>query len=264
MKHSFIDRYSDLDSPIHHLDPRTRILTTLAFVLAVMVTPPTSWLAFTLYASLMAGLVLLAKLPVRYVLKRSAVVLPFVLMVAVFVPFWGRGQVMGSYNVWLWRVSVTHDGLLVLWSVTVKSWLSALALILLSSTTRFSELLKGLEHVGVPRVMVMILAFMYRYIFVLADEVMRMQRARDSRDVAPLRPYGGGWLWQIRTVGNMIGTLFIRSYERAERVYGAMVARGFDGQVRTLNDLHFRRADLGFGIVFSAALLTIGLITRIA
>lgn len=264
MKHSYIDKYSDLDSFIHRLDPRTRILTTLAFVLAVMVTPPTNWLAFILFASLIAGLVLLAKLPVLYALKRSAVILPFVLMVAVFMPFWGRGRVMGSYNVWLWRVSVTHDGLLVLWNVTVKSWLSALALILLSSTTRFSELLKGLEQLGVPRVMVMILAFTYRYIFVLTDEVMRMQRARDSRGGFETRPYGGSRLWQIRTVGNMIGTLFIRSYERAERVYGAMAARGFDGQVRTLSQLRFRQADLGFGIAFSAALLLIGLITVIS
>ena len=264
MKHSFIDKYSDLDSFIHQLDPRTRTLATLAFVLAVMATPPTAWLPFVLYASLMIGLILMAKLPLVYALKRSAVILPFVLMIAIFVPFLGHGEVAGSYNVGWWRVSVTHDGLVVLWNVIAKSWLSALALILLSSTTRFSDLLKGLERLGVPRVMIMILAFMYRYIFVLADEVMRMQRARDSRNGFETRPFGGSQLWQVRTVGNMIGTLFIRSYERAERVYGAMVARGFDGQVRTLNNLCFRRADLSFGIAFSAALLVIGLITVIS
>jgi len=258
VKHAFIDKYSDLDSSIHRLDPRTRILTTLAFVLAVMATPPGAWLAFVLYAGLMLGLILLAKLPLLYVLKRSAVILPFVLMIAIFIPFLGHGEVAGSYNVWLWRVSVTHEGLLILWNVAAKSWLSALALILLSSTTRFSDLLQGLERLGVPKVMVMILAFMYRYIFVLVDEVMRMQRARDSRN------FGGRQFWQIRTVGNMIGTLFIRSYERAERVYGAMVARGFDGQVRTLSQLRFRRADLGFGMAFSVALLAIGLVAVIS
>ena len=101
-----------------------------------------------------------------------------------------------------------------------------------------------------PRVMIMILSFMYRYVFVLVDEVMRMRQARDSRN------FGGSRLWHLRTIGNMTGTLFIRSYERGERVYAAMLARGFDGQCRTLNHLNFRPADTYFGICFS---LVIGL-----
>jgi len=255
MRHGFIDQYSDLDSFIHRLDPRTRILTTLAFVLAVVATPPPAWPAFALQAILIASLILLARLPPLYALKRSVVILPFVLMIAIFIPFLEQGEVAGSYNIWLWQVSVTYDGLIVLWNVLVKSWLSALGLILLSATTPFPRLLKGLERLGVPQVMVMILSFMYRYIFVLADEAMRMQRARDSRN------FGGRWSWQVRTIGNMLGTLFIRSYERGERVYGAMVARGFDGEIRTLSDLRFGRTDLGFGVVFSISLVAIGLIT---
>ena len=260
MKHAFIDKYSNLDSFIHRLDPRTRILVTLVFVLAVMATPPTAWRAFVLYTILITSLIILARLPPLYVLKRSAVIMPFVLMIAIFIPFLGRGEVAGSYNVWLWRVSVTYDGLLVLWNVLVKAWLSTLGLILLSATTPFPRLLKGLEQLGVPRVLVMILAFMYRYIFVLTDEVLRMQRAMESRSVAPLRARRGRRLWPFRTVGNIIGTLFIRSYERGERVYGAMLARGFDGEIRTLSDLRFGRADLGFGVAFSLALAAIGLV----
>ena len=183
MKHAFIDQYSDLDSFVHRLDPRTKTLAVLAFVLVVMATPPTAWPAFALGTILMAGLILLARLPPLYVLKRSAVVVPFVLMIAFSVPFFEGGQVAGSYNVGWWQVSVTYEGLLVLWNVVVKSWLSALSLILLSATTPFPCLLKGLERLGVPRVMVMILSFMYRYIFVLVDEAMRMGRARESRSV---------------------------------------------------------------------------------
>lgn len=100
-----------------------------------------------------------------------------------------------------------------------------------------------------PRVMIMILSFMYRYIFVLVDEVMRMRQARDSRN------FGGKRLWQLRTIGNMIGTLFIRSYERGERVYAAMLARGFDGHSRTLDRLNFRQADAYFGIGLSLILI---------
>ena len=135
------------------------------------------------------------------------------------------------------------------WNILVKAWLSILSLILLTSTTKLSNLLKGLEQLRLPRVMVMILSFMYRYLFVLVDEVMRMRQARDSRN------FGGGRLWQIRTIGNMIGTLFIRSYERGERVYAAMVARGFDGQTRTLESSSFRQLDAYFGISFGLVLI---------
>jgi cobalt/nickel transport system permease protein len=253
MKHAFIDQYSDLDSFVHRLDPRTKALAVLAFVLVVMATPPTAWPAFALGTVLMAGLILLARLPLLYVLKRSAVVVPFVLMIALFLPFFEGGQVAGSCNVGWWRVSVTYEGLLVLWNVVVKSWLSALGLILLSATTPFPRLLRGLERLGVPRVMVMILSFMYRYIFVLVDEAMRLGRARESRNL------GGGLLWRARTLGNMLGTLFLRSYERAERVYQAMLARGFDGEMRTLSELRFGRADLYFGFACSFCLAVIGL-----
>jgi len=249
VKHSFLDQYSDLDSFIHKLDPRTKFITTLAFILAVISTPPTRWQAFALYFLLIATLFLLSKVPVFYVLKRSLVIMPFVLMIAIFIPFFKEGEVAGSYNIWLWQVSVTYTGLQVLWNVLIKAWLSILSSILLTSTTKLANLLKGLEQLRMPKVMVMLLSFMYRYIFVLVDEVMRMKQARDSRN------FGGSRLWQMRTIGNMIGTLFIRSYERGERVYAAMLARGFDGHSRTLDRLNFRQVDAYFGISFSLILI---------
>jgi cobalt/nickel transport system permease protein len=256
MKHAFMDQYSDLDSLVHRLDPRTKALATLAFALVVLATPPTAWPSFALYALLIAGLVLLARLPPLYVLKRSAVVAPFVLMIAFSLPFFEEGEVAGSYNVWLWKISITYDGLIILGNVVVKSWLSALSLILLSATTPFPRLLNGLERLGVPRVLVMILSFMYRYLFVLVDEAMRMQRARESRAL------GGGRIWQARTIGRMIGTLFLRSYERGERVYQAMLARGFDGEIHTLDDLRFGRTDLCFGLACCFFLAAIWLAAR--
>jgi cobalt/nickel transport system permease protein len=177
--------------------------------------------------------------------------MPFVLLIAIFIPFFKEGEVAGSYNIGLWEVTVTYSGLQVLLNIVIKAWLSIISLILLTSTTRMVHLLRGLERLHMPRVMVMILSFMYRYLFVLVDEVMRMKQARDSRGP------GGGRLRQIRTVGSMIGTLFIRSYERGERVYAAMTARGFDGQTRTLGSLSFRPADayfsLGLGLILVSA-----------
>jgi cobalt/nickel transport system permease protein len=251
MKHSFIDEYSDLDSLVHKLDPRTKLVASLAFVIAVVLTPVTSWQAFVSYFCIIAVLLAFSKLPMLYVLKRSLVVFPFVLMIAIFIPFFKQGEVAGSYNIGLWQVSVTYSGLLVLANVVTKAWLCILSLILLSSTTRLADLLKGLKQLKVPQVIVLILSFMYRYIFVLADEVMRMKQARDSRN------FGGRRLHQLKTIGNMIGTLFIRSYERGERVYAAMLARGFDGEVRTLS---FSWADAYFSVAFVLALIVPGVL----
>ena len=250
MKHSFLDQYSDRDSIIHRLDPRTKLITTLFFVLAVVLTPPNRWQAFALYFILVATLILLSRVPILYVLKRSLVIMPFVVLIAIFIPFFKEGEVAGSYNIWLWQVTVTYSGLQVFWNILAKAWLSILSLILLTSTSKFSNLLRSLEKLRLPRVMTMILSFMYRYLFVLVDEVMRMKQARDSRS------FGGGRLRQLRTIGNMIGILFIRSYERGERVYVAMVARGFDGQTRTLESLSFGQRDFFFGVGLGLVLIS--------
>ena len=249
MKHSFIDEYSHLNSFIHRLDPRTKLVASLAFILAVVLTPASNWRIFAIYFSMIVVMLVLSQLPPLYVLKRSLVIFPFVLLIAIFIPFFKEGQVAGSYNVWLWQISITYSGLLILANVMVKSWLCILALILLSSTTRLDDLLKALRQLGIPQVMILILSFMYRYIFVLVDEVMRIQQARDSRN------FGGSWLHHIKTIGHMVGTIFIRSYERGERIYAAMLARGFNGQVSTLHKLRFKQADAYFGAAFSLVLV---------
>ena len=257
MKHSFLDRYSNLNSLVHRLDPRTKLIITFAFILVVVLTSPLRWQAFALYLVLIFSLILLSKVPPLYVLKRSLVIVPFVLMIVIFNIFLKPGEVVVSFNIWHWQVSITDEGLLFSWNVLIKAWLSVLSLIVLSATTKFPDLLKGLEQLYLPRAMVLILSFMYRYIFVLVDEVIRMKQARDSRN------FGGKRMWQLKTIGNMVGTLFLRSYERGERVYGAMVARGFDGQITTLSNLRLARRDLYFGVGFLSCLAFISITTFI-
>jgi cobalt/nickel transport system permease protein len=249
MKHSFIDEYSHLNSVIHRLDPRTKLIASLAFIVAVVLTPASNWWVFAFYFAVVAFMLAFSRLPIGYVLKRSLVVLPFVLLIAIFIPFLKGGEVAASYHIWLWQVSITYDGLMILTNVLVKSWLCILALILLSSTTRLNDLLKGLRQLGMPQVMILILSFMYRYIFVLVDEAMRIQQAHNSRN------FGGSWLHHVKTIGHMVGTLFIRSYERGERIYAAMLARGFDGQTHTLYKLRFKQADAYFSVAFSLLLV---------
>jgi cobalt/nickel transport system permease protein len=162
-------------------------------------------------------------------------IIPFVLLVAIFLPFANKGP----------------EGWTIFWNVIIKSFLAVLATIMLSSTTKFHKLLKGFELLKFPKIMIMMLAFMYRYVFILVDEAHRMERARDSRY------FGGEYLRQIKIICNIIGLLFIRAFERGERVYQSMSARGFDGNIITMNELKYNKIDIFFYIIFTGIILTI-------
>ena len=236
MSHVFLDKYSDLDSPLNRLDPRAKLVGFITLIVICVTTPPDLYVAFAAYLGLELILVIMSRLPWKHVLKRMLIVLPFILAVAVFIPFFNHGG--GSYN--LGPLTVSAHGLMVLWNVAAKSTVSVLAVIIMSSTTPFPELLKGMEKLKMPHLMTTVMSFMYRYIFVLMDELQRMRRARDSRG------WSGKWLWQAKVVGHMIAALFLRSYERGERVYAAMLARGYDGGVRTVYLYDFGVMELGF------------------
>jgi cobalt/nickel transport system permease protein len=149
---------------------------------------------------------------------------------------------------------VSVDGLLVLWNVTVKAVLGVLSMILLTSTTGFPDMIAGFQHLRMPHVFVLVVSFMYRYSFVFLEELRRMQRAMASRN------YRARWLWNVPTLGRMLSSLFLRSYGRGERVYVAMVSRGYDGRVNLAEPAGFGRAE----IVFLVLLLVTALAVRVA
>ena len=223
MKHGCLDEQAGMDSPVHRLDARLKIVLTLVLVIAIVSTPVTAGALLAGFAAFLGGVFLLSRLPAKHVLSRLGMVIPFVGVAALFIPFLPDGAVSGGYNLGTGGAGISHSGLQVFWNVLSRSLLSALAVILLTSSTPFSVLLEGLAWWRVPRLFIMILSFAYRYVFVLGDEAQRMKRARDARC------YSGQWLWQAQVIGQMIGTLFLRSYERGERVYLAMLARGFEG-----------------------------------
>jgi cobalt/nickel transport system permease protein len=155
----------------------------------------------------------------------------------------------GGGKVDLGPFQVSKGGLLVLWNVAAKSLISVACLILLSSTTPFPDLMHGLERLRVPRFFTLVASFMYRYLFLIIDEEERMRRARDSRN------FRGRWIWQSKVIGHMIGSLFLRSQERAERIYQAMCARGFDGTFPRWKETRLAWTDYTFlGLVFFTAL----------
>ena len=124
-------------------------------------------------------------------------------------------------------------------------------MVILTSTTRFTDLLKGFERMHFPKLIIMILSFMYRYIYLFTDELMRMKMAKDARSA------GGGRWFHIKVLANMVGVFFIRAYERGERVYLAMCSRGFDGTVKTLNTFKLCARDTYFTFSFLAVLAAI-------
>lgn len=134
-------------------------------------------------------------------------------------------------------------------SIVIRSWLSIQGAILLTATTRFPDLMHALRHLRAPRLLVAIISFMYRYLFVLVEEAMRLLRAREARSAQTVGNQGGGSvLWRAKVAGSMVGQLFIRSFERSERVYNAMLARGYRGQLMTMNPHELTRRDwVGLG-----------------
>ncbi|MBI4334080.1 MAG: cobalt ECF transporter T component CbiQ [Chloroflexi bacterium] len=235
------------------LDPRTGVVLLFAFMIAVVTTPRQDWQANLLYPVPVAWVLLLARLPVLKILKRSALILPFLVAVAIFVPFMPGKTVAVSLDLGLWQLTIWEEGLSVLADVMLKGWLSVVSATILFFVTPFPDLLSGLKRLGVPGILVMILSFLYRYAFVIAAETAAMARARDSRN------YRGRHLMQARAIGNMTGALFLRTYERGERIYGAMVARGYRGELPEARKLALKADDAFLGIALLTALAGIKL-----
>ena len=220
-----------------------KVVFTVLFTLSNVLLPDGAWLGFFLSWLLVLGLNVYSRLGLGYTFKRSFVALPFAL-VAVTALFSVPGEGATTIHFFTWRWVITVPGLIRFTSILVRSWLSIQAAILLIATTQFPDLLHGLRHLYVPNALVAIIAFMYRYLFVLTDETMRLLRARQARSARRELTQGKPPLsWQARVTGNMAGQLFLRSYERSDRVYNAMLARGYAGSLMTLNPHKLRARD---------------------
>jgi cobalt/nickel transport system permease protein len=214
-----LDADSQRSTPWQGLTPQARILCVAVLVLAIALTPNGHWLTWGVYSIGILAALLISQVTFSILLKRLAVELSFVSVVLLGTLFRGGGEVL-----WQWGfVSITTTGVMILGSVTLKALLSLLLLNLLTLTTSVPDLLQGLAILKMPGLLVAILASMYRYIAVLMEEFTAMRRAALSRNLM------GTNRWERLVVGNMIGSLFIRTYERGERVYLAMLSRGYQG-----------------------------------
>jgi cobalt/nickel transport system permease protein len=161
-------------------------------------------------------------------------------------------------------LTATHEGLLRFLSIALKSWISVQAAVLLAGVTPFPALLAALRALRVPPLLVAIFSLMWRYLFVLVDEALRLLRARQARsghsDLPGLKP-GGSLPWRAAVAGGMAGSLFLRAFERSDRIYMAMLARGYDGEVRTEPLARFSAANW---LILAGSLLLLGLLLALS
>jgi cobalt/nickel transport system permease protein len=234
-----LDSLSYGDTVVHRLDPRSKLLVTLAFVVAVVSFPKynlTGLIPFFFFPILV---IFLADLPVEFLIRKLILVSPFALLVGIFNPFLDREIVVR-----LGPLAIS-GGWISFGSVMIRFVLTVGAALILIATTSFPGLCSALDRLKVPRLFVIQLMFLYRFIFVLTEEALRMVRARNLRSSGKKGP-------GLRLFVQMTGVLFLRTIDRAERVYIAMGNRGFAGEIRTLKRLRFTVGDAAFLVVFMA------------
>lgn len=247
MHHHYIDRFAYQDSPIHRLDPRAKVLAVVAYSVVLISLGryelPSAWYVVWPFVMLALG-----GIPMWFVARHILIVSPFIVCLVAFSPIFDRTPVRFHDAV------TVAGGWLTAASVLLRFVFGMAALIALASTTRFAALLKGLERLGVPAILVAQLRFLYRYLFLLLDQAMHLRRARSARD-AGRGPFAHRW----RVNAAQVGVLFVRTLEQADRTHRAMLARGYDGTIRLLEPLRWQRRDWLFIAATAAYLVAVRL-----
>jgi cobalt/nickel transport system permease protein len=237
----------DPASPIHGLDPRAKVLGLTSVTLVAVSTPFGLWPVWIACGAAVGVIAALARVPPAVIWRRARIVLPLVLFVAIFLPFLRKGGAAWT----LGPFTISESGLETFASVSAKAAIGTASAVLIGATTAFPDVLRALEALRVPRLFTLIAAFMYRYLFVIVDEMQRMRAALASRGYRPR------FAWQIGAFGRVVTALFLRTYARGERVYLAMLSRGYSGVMPELDALSFRRVDALFVALVAVSLLAV-------
>lgn len=241
-----------LHTPVHALPAEVKTVAMVAFVFAVIATPNNQFWAFGAYAVILVALAAISRIPARTILPRMLVEVPFVLF-AILMPVLGpapKVEVLG--------LSLSTTGLLAGWGILIKGTLGVVCSILLAATTPARDLLLGLERLRVPQLIVQIAGFMLRYVHVVGDEMHRMSLARQARGFQAT----GVRSWPVLAQSG--GTLFIRSYERGERVHLAMLSRGYSGRMPELSSHVTTGRDWATGLMLPAVAAAIAICAWLA
>ena len=235
MHHSHIDRFAHGDSPVHRLDARAKLVGVLAYTAVLISFPRYALAAMAPMAVLPLAMLLLAGIPVTFALRRVAILSPLIVMLCLAAAVYDRAPAEVAFGPWR---GVVRGGALTAGNVAVKFALGLTALTGLMSSTPFARLLEAMRRLGAPNLLVMQLGLLYRYLFVLIDEAMRIRRGRDFRGAARA-PVGR----RLAAAGGVLGSLLVRTLDRSDRIHTAMAARGFVGEPHGLARLRFRWTD---------------------
>jgi len=234
-----LDPYFNYGGPLQRADARSKLAGVLSYVLLVGAVPASAWGAYLALLALVGVVWALSGMPFLSLTRRMAPLFAFGAIAslgALFRP--GAATYWSARLLWL-DLQLTDAG--------VRQ-----CCLLLVRTTSFPDTARALRQLGVPTVLVSTLCFVYRYLFVLVDEAYRLDRARAARTLQQPSLLRLGR--QTRVHAAMMGSLFLRAYARGERVYQAMAARGFAGDLHCLGTPGWRRSDTAFGIIWGAAL----------
>jgi len=235
-----LDTFAQRDTWVHRLDPRAKVVATLVFIVCVVSFPRYTVLPLVPFALFPLVLAVEGRVPLGWLGSRLLAASPFALMIGVFNPLLDTAVIatIGPLEITGGWASYA--------SIVMRFGLTAAAALVLIATTGFTTVCHALERLKVPEVFTVQLLFLYRYLFVLAEEGLRLVRARDLRSFGKR---GTG----LAVYGQLLGHLLLRTYARAQRVYSAMLLRGFDGRVRIPAALTWRSADLAFTALCCAA-----------
>lgn len=247
------DQYQHQPSLVHNLDPRVKLVAAFSFILTVSLVPVGKWGIFFVFLVLVLSAAWLTRLGHFYAMRRSFLVLPFVLA-SIAVCFTTPGPILFRVPGLGWPVS--EPGLFRFLTILVRSWLAVQAAILLTVTTRFHDLLWAMGSLHLPTLLIATVSFMYRYLFVIVDEARRMMQARAARSVKIPGMTRPSIRWRGRVTGMMVGSLFLRALDRSERVYAAMLSRGYDGSMRTFTQFRMTTVDWGAMAVVGLLLIS--------
>lgn len=215
-------------SVVHRAPAHLKILVLLAFVLTVVATPREWYPVFGGYLLVLLGVIVASRVPLRYLLPRMVIEVPF-LVFAALMPFIAEGPRVAVPLVGGLELSLSESGLVAAWGLAAKGTLGVLASLTLAATTEPTAVLRGLQRLHMPELLVQIMSFMVRYLDVVTADLGRMITSMRSRGVDPRSPR------QWPSLARTLGALFVRSYERGERVHLAMLSRGYDGRLPDLD-----------------------------
>ena len=250
MHHTRIDYLACQDSPVHRLDSRTKLIGAIVFTVRVISQSKTAISVIFCYAVWPFAVLIVGRVPLKFVFKQILIISPFVAVLALTSLFYDRTAVDVSFGPLRFDTSM---GMIRCLSIIAKFVVTMAMLLGLMATTQFSVLINGMARLGVPKILVMQLGFLYRYIFLLIDRAEHMLRARAGRKLRNL-----GAKRELKTASCMVGSLCLSSLDMAGRINTAMQARGFDGQFHTLAKMRLGANDLLYSLSLAAFLVALG------